>query len=663
MGNRLRLEICVEDVIEWRAMGLLFKAALQNRKHMVLLVVTMLSMCCYSMASLLEIFALGVVAKSGPEFFELFAPMQNDKLKIEPVITQEDLLRRWQQLDPEGKGFVTPVEASSFLDQHRANPDRLGQAINYVDAKFNVRGSIVNLVIFMIIVALFKAISQFSHRFTTRLVAIRVSRDMRQNYFEHIQSLPMDFYQKHNIGSLSTRACADANVIADALTSTLINYFQSPFIILATLGACFFTSWKLTLLIFLGFPLLITPIILITKQVKKIGRQIQKSQEKFASILIDFFSGIQTVKVFAMEDYSLQKYREHNHHMAKLEQKGARYDLSSRPIVHTVGIFCLVSVMLYGLYVLQMSLTELLVYCGLLNQFYEPIKKFAEENNQIQRGVIAAERMYEVLKMSPNIQDKPDAVELGGLRDSIVFENVWFGYGEDKILKGVSFTVKKGQTVALVGPTGAGKSTIVQLLPRLYDIQEGKILIDGVSLADYTQKSLRENIAFVPQKPFLFMDTIHQNIAFGRPFTRVEVEEAAKKAFADEFVKDLAEGYDSFLAEAGKNLSGGQQQRLAIARALVKKAPILVLDEATSSLDNISENRIKHALQNLHGQVTQIIIAHRLTTIESADKIIYLEHGRKIAEGTKEELLQSCLGFRAMWEAMHQPRQEPQLAL
>ena len=388
----------------------------------------------------------------------------------------------------------------------------------------------------------------------------------------------------------------------------------------------------------------------------------QRSQEKFAGILIDFFSGIQTVKVFAMEDFSLQKYREHNHYMATLEQKGARYDLSSRPIVHTMGIFCLVSAMLYGLYVLQMSLTELLVYCGLLNQFYEPIKKFAEENNQIQRGVVAAERMYEVLRMTPDIQDKADAVELNEFRDSIVFEDVWFGYDQDDVLKGLSFTVKKGQMVALVGPTGAGKSTIVQLLPRLYDIQKGKISIDGISLSDYTQRSLRENIAFVPQKPFLFMDTIHQNIAFGRPFSRVEVEEAAKKAYADEFVKDLAEGYDSFLAEAGKNLSGGQQQRLAIARALVKKAPILVLDEATSSLDNLSENRIKHALNRLHGQMTQIIIAHRLTTIENADKIVYVEYGRKVAEGTKDELLESCLGFRAMWEAMHHSHETPTTA-
>jgi ABC-type multidrug transport system fused ATPase/permease subunit len=207
--------------------------------------------------------------------------------------------------------------------------------------------------------------------------------------------------------------------------------------------------------------------------------------------------------------------------------------------------------------------------------------------------------------------------------------------------------------VAIVGPTGAGKSTIVQLLPRLYDPQKGEIRIDGRPLTDYTQRSIRENISFVSQKPFLFFDTVAANIAYGCDFTMEEIESAAKRAYADEFIERMPNGYDSMLAETGQNLSGGQQQRLAIARALVKNAPILILDEATSALDVISENRIKAAITQLHGNVTQILIAHRLATIEHADKIIYLQRGEKIAEGTKDELLQSCDGFRRMWEALY----------
>jgi ABC-type multidrug transport system fused ATPase/permease subunit len=311
-------------------------------------------------------------------------------------------------------------------------------------------------------------------------------------------------------------------------------------------------------------------------------------------------------------------------------------------------------VVLFGLYTLHMTVGQLLMFCGLLYLFYEPVKKFAEENANIQKGVVAAERMFEVLNLQPQIQDKDGAVQLKEFNSSIEFDHVFFRYNDDWVIRDLSFTVKKGEVVALVGATGAGKSTIVQLLPRLYEVQQGEIRIDGTPIGAFTQKSLRDTIAFVPQRPFLFYDTVAANIAFGRSYSRQEIEEAAKKAYAHEFVTLLPRGYDTLLAEMGKSLSGGQQQRLAIARALVKKAPILVLDEATSSLDAISENRIKRAIRELQGEVTQILIAHRLSTIEHVDRIIFLEKGRKIAEGPVGELLATCRPFRLMWEAYHQ---------
>ncbi|MDP1834665.1 MAG: ABC transporter ATP-binding protein [Chlamydiales bacterium] len=632
---------------------LLLKAALQNRRHLVILSVTVIAMIFFTFASQLEGLALAIITKKGPDFFELFAPMKDGQLVKSTAISKEQFEERWTQLDASGDNVVTLDNTIAFMDVH--GTDRVSKAIDYANNWFHFDEGVANLAIFLIFVALLKAVSQFCHRYSTRLIAIRVSRDLRQSYFEHLQSLPMEFYQKHDIGGLSTRAVGDAGVIAEALTATLINYFQSPFVILTSLIWCFLTSWQLTLLVFVGLPFLAAPIFLIARQVKKISRQIQKNQEGFAAVLIDFFAGIQTVKVFAMEDFSLKKYREQNERLAYLEQKGARYDLSSRPIVHTIGVLCIASVMLFGMHVLQMSVTSILLYCALLYLLYEPIKKFAEENNQIQRGIAAAERMYEVMSITPRIQDDPNAETFNSFEDTIEFDNIWFRYADKWILKGLSFTVKKGETIALVGPTGAGKSTIVQLLPRLYDVEKGEIRIDGKPLKNYTQRSLRDQIAFVPQKPFLFMDTVAENIAFGRPFSRDKVHIAAKRAYADEFVTQLTEGYDTYLAEAGKNLSGGQQQRLAIARALVKDAPILVLDEATSSLDNLSEIRIKQALIDLHGTMTQIIIAHRLSTIEDADRIIYIEEGVKIAEGTKDELLATCLPFRALWEARHKP--------
>lgn len=632
----------------------LFKTALLGRRLRILMACSVIFMILLTFASQLEIVALGVITKKGPDFFELFAPVKAGQLERNAAVSWQDIQNRWLELKPSEQGIVTPADTAQFISRYKGR-DLVERVMDFLNRLIPISTSITALALFLVIVALFKAITLFSHRFTAKLVAISISRDLRQAYFEHLQALPMDFYQRHHIGSLSSRVVGDAALIAEAVNACLVNYLQTPFTVVSTLTLCFIASWQLSLIIFLGFPLIIFPIIFLARRVKRISKQLQKNQEIFASVLIDFLAGIQTVKVFAMEEFSLKKYRDQNAKMAALEKKSARYDLSSRPIIHTIGMFFLATALLYGLYVLQMNVSEVLVYCGLLYVFYEPIKKFAEENSHIQRGISAAERMQEVMELKPCIQDKDGALDLEELHGTIEFDNVWFKYQNDWILKGVSFTIRQGETVAIVGPTGAGKSTIVQLLPRLYDIQKGEIRINGQSLKAYTQKSLREKMAFVPQKPFLFLDTVAENIAFGRSFLSTEIQEAARLAHAEEFILHLPEGYQTELSEAGKNLSGGQQQRLAIARALVKKAPILIMDEATSSLDAISEGFIKSTLNQLRGQITQITIAHRLSTIEHADKIIYLDKGEKIAEGTKDELLETCPPFRNMWNIMHVP--------
>jgi len=630
----------------------LFFAVFANTKHRVLFIFTIAAMCALTVSTQLEVLAIGVMTKKGPDVFELFAPIKDGTLQRVDAIDRSTLNERWDEMTISNPDVLTKEEARNFITNTRSS-DRIQQVINVMDHYFPISSNLRNLAIILVCVALFKAVTLFAHRFATRVLAIRVSRDLRQEYFEHIQSMPMEFYQNYNIGSLSSRVVGDTSLIAEAVTAVMTNYLQTPFTILSTLVLCFFTSWQLSLIVFLGFPLIVIPIVYISGRVRKISRQIQQNQEQFTSVLIDFLSGIQTVKVFSMEDFSLKKYKEQNEQMARLEKKSARYDLSSRPVVHTIAMSFLSISMLWGLYVLKLSVSEALFFCGLLYVFYEPVKKFAEENSHIQRGIAAADRMFDVMSIKPRIVDSPDAVELEGFKSALEFDKVSFRYGNEWILNDLSFSVRKGETVAIVGPTGAGKSTIVQLIPRLYEPQSGEIRIDGQPINSYTQKSLRENIAFVPQKPFLFIDTVAANISFGCNYTQEDIQEAAVKAHAHEFIERLPEGYQSMLSETGKNLSGGQQQRLAIARALFKDAPILILDEATSSLDNVSEQGIKMAIKELRGQVTQIIIAHRLTTIEDADKIIYLEGGRKIAEGTKDELLASCPGFRQMWNAMH----------
>jgi len=638
-------------------MNRLFQTILKSQAHYLFLVLIVSSMIALTLASQMEIFALGLITKKGPDFFELFAPKTDGTLKATDAVSLHEMKERWGEIDRKGTEVITKKDAERYLATQKRG-DVIGVWMSRFDARFSITENLSHLALFLVFVALFKAVTLFAHRFSTRLTAIRVSCHLRQEYFEHIQLLPMSFYQKHNIGSLATRVVGDASLVSDAVNACLMNYLQTPFTVLTTLLFCFLTSWQLSLMIFMGFPLILFPITFLAGRVKRISRQIHQNQERFVSALVDFIGGIQTVKMFAMEPFSLKKYSEQNYRMAALEKKSARYDLSTRPIVHTLAMFFLASAIIYGLYILQMSVAEILFYCGMLYLFYEPIKKFAEENTHIQRGVAAAERIQEILALKPQIQDAPGAVSLTDFVDCIEFDDVWFRYEEEWVLKGLSFTIKKGETVAIVGPTGAGKSTIVQLLPRLYEVQKGEVRVDGKPLQSYTQESLREIMAFVPQKPFLFLDTVKENITFGRPFSNEQVYEAAHKAHADEFIQNLPQGYDTELAETGKNLSGGQQQRLAIARALIKGAPILVMDEATSSLDAVSENHIKQAIHQLHGKMTQIIIAHRLSTVEDADRIIYLERGQKVAEGTKDELLQNCSGFREMWNLMQGDRQQ-----
>ncbi len=633
-------------------MKLLLQAALRTRKHLTLLIITFATLVLLTVASQLEMFALGVLSNNGSDFFALFSTEQAEYGRTQEAISLGQVEQKWAEIDVGHTGAITKQTASEYL-AHKGETNPLNWMLQELKKKANFSNNINALLLLLVCVAVFKAIWLFASRYYTQILSIRISRDLRQQYFEHIQSLPMSFYQQYNIGSLSSRVVGDAGQIAVSINSWLTNYLQTPFTIVTCLSMCFYLSWRLSLVIFIGVPLIIMPIVFLAKRVRRVSRQLQKNQERFASVLIDFLAGIQTVKIFAMEAFSLKKYKEQNDRMAVLEGKTAKYGLLTRPILHAITTLCLAVVVLFGLYTLGMSVSQLLVFCGLLHLVYEPVKKFADENANIQRGIVAAERMFEVLDLKPHIDDKDGAVALTSFSDSIEFENVWFRYGGDWVLKDVSFSVKKGQTVAIVGPTGSGKSTIVQLIPRLYEVQKGLIKVDGKPVNAYTQRSLRELMAFVSQKPFLFYDTVAANIAVGKDYSKEEIVSAARRAHAEEFICRLPDQYDSMLAEAGQNLSGGQQQRLAIARALVKRSPILILDEATSSLDAISENHIKTAIAALQGEVTQILIAHRLSTIEHADKIIYLDRGEKLAEGTKDELLKTCPPFRLMWETLY----------
>jgi ABC-type multidrug transport system fused ATPase/permease subunit len=612
-------------------------------------------MFSFTIASQMEMFSIGVIAKTGPDAFMLFANKKDGKLELTDELTFDKVQQRWPELAP--LGTLNVADANAYLLKN-AKPSLLSRINLILDQYFNIGKDIKKMAMLLMFVAIFKALSLFGNRYFNQVISIRVSRDLRLSYFRHIQKLPMSFYHKYDMGALSSRLTGDANQVAYAINALLLNFIQTPFTLATTFAACLLMSWKLSLVIFVGFPIVILPVVILTRRIKKVSRSLQRNHEQVGHTIIEYLSGIMTIKIFGMEGVSYSKYKEQNMEQARLDEKSARYGTAARPIMHTVSSLFFALIIGIGLYFFQVPHQDLFVFCALLYLFYEPIKKFAEQNSEIQKGVVAAERMFEVLNQEPVIQDLPNSKDLTSIEKGLEFRNVSFRYGDKWVLKDLNFEVKKGEFVAIVGPTGAGKSTIAQLIPRLYDVQEGEVLIDGKPLSHYTQNTLREQIAYVSQKPFLFRDSIETNICFGRKFSMKELQAAARNAQAEEFILKLPGTYQHVISETGKSLSGGQQQRLAIARALIKKAPLLILDEATSSLDAISESRIKEALEGLSGKLTQIVIAHRLSTIEKADKILFLDQGRLLAQGTKDELLESCPQFKLMWELMFQSEKQ-----
>lgn len=631
-------------------MKLLLKALLRYKQHLPLLICSFLSIVGLTIASQAEIFSLGVVVNSGPDAFLLFGDSSSQSAKI-PQLSKQQVLERWEEISHNGE-TISLAEANAYIACKHKKNEAITKKLGVYISRYIDLSCLHHLALFLVCVALFKSVSLFLQRFLSQLVAIRVSCGLRKDYFSALQKLPMSFFHAHDIGNLSNRVITDSSNIAQAINSLVVNYIQAPLTVLISLMVCISISWKFSLLLCFTFPVLIMPIVIIAKKIKTLAKRIQTNQDRFAAILLDFLSGILTVKVFRTETFAFNKYSQQNDQIARLEEKSSALSLIPRPLLHTIASLFFAFVIIIGLYTFHIPPEELLVFCGLLYLIYEPIKKFADENSNIMRGCAAAERFYEVLSHPLKQNTSVGKVQFHGLQNQIEFRNVSFGYHEEDsyILNNINFSLKKGEAIGIVGPTGSGKSTIAKLLVRLYDVSRGEILLDSIPIQDYSQDSLRDHVACVLQTPFLFYDSVWNNLTCGQSFSEEQVCLALKQAHAYDFVQALPNGIHTVLEESGKNLSGGQQQRLVIARALLKKASILILDEATSALDAISENYIKDVIGSLKGCTTQIIIAHKLSTLEYVDRVIYLEHGQKVAEGTKDQLLETCPSFLKMWE-------------
>ena len=475
-------------------------------------------------------------------------------------------------------------------------------------------------------------------------VSQRALKTLRKDLFDHIQTLPVRYFDTNATGDIMSRFTNDVDVVGEMLNNTVIQLIQGCISIVGTVSIMLYMNVWLALLTILLVPLMLKAGGSIAKRSSKYYRQQQSALGKLNGYIEETVTGQKVVKVFCHEEKAVAEFTDLNNDLRKKQVKAQFFGGIMGPVMGNIGqVSYGITACVGGLFCLagRLSLGGLTVFVNYSRQFSRPINEISMQINTIFSALAGAERVFKVMDEEPEEADKPDAVEMDDVKGEVIMEDVSFGYNPDKvILKHINLYAHAGQKVAFVGSTGAGKTTITNLLNRFYDIQEGKITIDGRDIKDYARKSLRSHIAMVLQDTHLFTGTVRENIRYGRPdATDEEVEQAAKTASAHSFIMRLENGYDTMLEGDGINLSQGQRQLLNIARAAVSKAPILVLDEATSSVDTRTEMHIDHGMERLMKNRTTFVIAHRLSTVRNADCIMVLEQGEIIERGTHEQLL------------------------
>ncbi|WP_345950263.1 ABC transporter ATP-binding protein [Mucilaginibacter sp. PAMB04274] len=471
--------------------------------------------------------------------------------------------------------------------------------------------------------------------------------NLRRAVFGNVMNLHLGYFNNERKGDILSKVASDVQIVQYSVTGTLQVIFKEPLQLIAYLVTLFAISVKLTL-----FSLLVIPIaaFIISRIVKKLKAQAVLAQEVYGnmiSYLDEALSGIRIIKAFNATEYTKQRFHNENARYTAIIKGMARRQQLASPVSEALGVTMVAIIVLYGGYLLisnQSTLTAptFISYIALFSQLMRPAKAIGDSFSSIHSGIAAGERVLELIDEKPQIVDAPDAVALNGFNQGIVFENVSFAYGDNEVLKEINLKIPAGKTVALVGPSGGGKSTLMDLIPRFIEPQTGKILVDGNDLRKVKTDSLRALMGVVNQESILFNDTIYNNIAFGKPgATPQEVEAAARIANAHSFIVNTEQGYQTSVGDRGVKLSGGQKQRISIARAVLNNPPLMLLDEATSALDTESEKLVQDALNNLMKDRTSLIIAHRLSTIQNADLIIVLEAGRVAEQGTHLQLMQN----------------------
>ncbi|WP_298037003.1 ABC transporter ATP-binding protein [uncultured Desulfuromonas sp.] len=519
--------------------------------------------------------------------------------------------------------------------------------------------ALVNIVPAIVIgLAVVKGVGRYVQAYLIKTAGQLAVQDIRNDLYAHSLSLSMGYFARSPMANLMSRILNDVGIMQRSASDVLVDALRESFTLVGLTCLAFYTDWKLATMAFLVLPVAVVPASLIGGKIKVNTRRGQASMGNLTGILQETFSGIKVIKAFGKEQDEVGRFRTENRSFYHFMRKVLKYDSAATPIIELLASFGVAAVFWYGINrVLTGAITqgELFSFTAAILMLYTPVKRLTKVSNTIQKSVGAAERVFEVLDEVPDIRNAPGACSLGRVAGEVAFDRVTFAYDQDPVLRDFSVVAQPGEVVALVGPSGAGKSTVVGLLARFYDQSEGTIRIDGQDIRGVTQESLKANLAFVDQETFLFNDTVRANIRYGNPSASdVEVEEAARQAFAEEFIAQMPEGYETHIGDRGVRLSGGQRQRLCIARAILRNVPILILDEATSALDTESEAMVQKALANLMQNRTTFVIAHRLSTIMHADKIVVLDDGRVQEVGTHRELLELGGLYNKLYEMQFQ---------
>jgi subfamily B ATP-binding cassette protein MsbA len=509
------------------------------------------------------------------------------------------------------------------------------------------------LLIVMPIALVIRAVFEFLQSYIMSDVGQKVIRDARDMVYDKLQVLSLDYFTQKRSGELVSRITNDVKLIENAVSYAITDLIYHSFQVISFTVLTFVLNWRLAFMSIVVLPMVAVPMILVGKALRKLSKRSQEKMADINSLLVETFIGVRIVRAFCAELREITKFKKQNHDYYRIAMKSIKRMLLLGIVTEMIGVAMVLFIIFYsGRQVMsgQLSFGAFALFMAALLSLIRPFKKLSQVNSIMQQAMAASTRIYEVLDSQSSVKERLGAGELKDFRQSVNFENVYSSYGNQEILKNINLEIKKGSILAIVGPSGAGKTTLVDLVPRFYDPKKGRVIIDGTDIKEVTFSSLRRQIGIVTQETILFNDTIRGNIAYGKPdATQKEIEEAAGLAHAHEFINSMPLGYDTVIGDRGTRLSGGERQRLAIARALLKNPPILILDEATSQLDSESERLVQEALDRLIKGRTVFVIAHRLSTVRSADKIIVLNEGVLIEEGSHEELLKKDGLYRKLY--------------